>query len=137
MKPSRVLLPLALSLAAAAFSMQSISAQSGGVYTAAQAQSGATIYAAQCAVCHGAKLDGISGPPLAGPDFISKWSGSTADDLRDVIATQMPMTNPGSLKPGEVLDVLSYVLRQNHYPAGDTPLTEAKTKSVKIAQQPG
>jgi polar amino acid transport system substrate-binding protein len=86
-------------------------------------------------MCHGVKLEGISGPQLAGADFMSKWSGQTADDLRDVIATQMPLTSPGSLKPPEVLQVLSYILQQNKYPAGDTDLTDAKAKSVKIAKQ--
>ena len=136
MKLTRVLLPVALALAAsAAFTPHSISAQAGGVYTAAQAQAGATVYAAQCSTCHGAKLEGLSGPALAGDDFISKWTGQTADDLRDVIATQMPMTNPGSLKPDEVLSVLAYLLQQNKYPAGDSALTAAKTKSVKIVKQ--
>jgi mono/diheme cytochrome c family protein len=136
MKLTRVLLPLALSLAASAvLTTQSLSAQGAGVYTAAQAAAGATIYTAQCSMCHGAKLEGVSGPALAGADFMSKWSGQTADDLRDVIATQMPLTSPGSLKPAEVLSVLAYILQQNKYPAGDTPLTAAKTKSVKIVKQ--
>ena len=136
MKFSRVLLPVALALAAsAAFTPHSLSAQGGGVYTAAQAQAGATVFAAQCSACHGSKLEGISAPPLAGNDFISKWTGQTADDLRDVVATQMPMTDPGSLKPADVLAVVAYILQQNKYPAGDTALTAAKTKSVKIAKQ--
>jgi len=136
MKFTRVLVPVALALVASAtFTTHSLSAQSSGAYTAAQAKDGAAIYAAQCSQCHGVKLEGISGPALAGSDFISKWTGQTADDLRDVIATQMPLTSPGSLKPAEVLSVLSYILQQNKYPAGDAPLTAAKTKAVKIAKQ--
>ena len=136
MKFTRVLVPVALALVASAtFTTHSLSAQNSGAYTAAQAKDGAAIYAAQCSQCHGVKLEGISGPALAGPDFISKWTGQTADDLRDVIATQMPLTSPGSLKPAEVLSVLSYILQQNKYPAGDAPLTAAKTKAVKIAKQ--
>jgi mono/diheme cytochrome c family protein len=136
MKLIRVLAPLVLTLvASAAFTTQSLNAQSSGVYSAAQASAGAKIFAAQCSMCHGVKLEGISGPPLAGGDFMSKWTGQTADDLRDVIATQMPLTSPGSLKPPEVLQVLSYILEQNKYPAGATDLTAAKTKTVKIAKQ--
>jgi mono/diheme cytochrome c family protein len=137
MKISRAVLPLALCLvASAAFTAHSSSAQSAGVYTAAQAKDGATLYAAHCSECHGAKLDGISGPALAGSDFMAKWSGQTADDLRDVIATQMPLTAPGSLKPPEVLAVLAFILQQNGYPSGNAPLTAATTKTVKIAKQP-
>ena len=95
MKLVRVLAPLVLTLvASAAFTTQSLNAQSPGVYSAAQASAGAKIFAAQCSMCHGVKLEGISGPPLAGGDFMSKWTGQTADDLRDVIATQMPLTSP-------------------------------------------
>jgi mono/diheme cytochrome c family protein len=136
MKLSRVLPVLALSLiASAVLSTHSLSAQSTGVYTADQAKAGAAIYAAQCSACHGQKLEGISGPQLAGPDFMSKWTGQTADDLRDIIATQMPLTSPGSLKPPEVLEVLAYILQQNKYPTGDAPLTAPKTKTVKIVKQ--
>jgi len=136
MKFTRALPAIALALvASAAFTTHSLSAQSGGVYTADQAKAGAAIFAAQCAVCHGQKLDGVSAPPLAGSDFIGKWSGQTAGDLRDVIATQMPLTSPGSLKPNEVLQVLAYILQQNNYSAGANPLTADKAKTVKIAKQ--
>jgi mono/diheme cytochrome c family protein len=136
MKLSRALPAIALALVASAtFTTHSLSAQSSGVYTADQAKAGAAIFAAQCSVCHGQKLEGVSGPQLAGSDFMGKWSGQTADDLRDIIATQMPLTNPGSLKPDEVLQVLAYILQQNGYPAGDTALTAPKTKTVKIVKQ--
>ncbi len=136
MKLSRALPVIALSLiASAALSTHSLSAQSGGVYTADQAKAGAAIFAAQCSMCHGQKLEGGAGPQLAGSDFIGKWSGQTADDLRDVIATQMPLTSPGSLKPDQVLQVLAYILQQNGYPAGDSALTAPKTKTVKIVKQ--
>jgi mono/diheme cytochrome c family protein len=136
MKLSRALAPLAVLLVAiAAFTTHPISAQAPGVYTDAQAKAGATIYKTQCSACHGANLEGVSGPALAGTDFMSKWNGQTADDLRDFIATQMPLTAPGSLKPDEVLSVLSYILQQNKYPAGDAPLTAPKAKTVKIVKQ--
>jgi mono/diheme cytochrome c family protein len=137
MKLARVLAPVAVALiAAAASTAHPLSAQTtGGVYTAAQATAGAAIYTAQCSMCHGDKLEGVSGPPLAGSDFLAKWSGQTADDLRDIIATQMPLTAPGSLKPAEVMSVLAYILQQNKYPAGSTALTPAASKTVKIAKQ--
>lgn len=136
MKLSRTLPALALALVAAlALMPHPIAAQGGGVYTADQAKAGGAIVQAQCSVCHGDKLQGISGPQLVGPDFIGKWTGQTADDLRDIIATQMPLTNPGSLKPDQVMDVLAYILQQNKYPAGTTPLTPATAKTVKIVKQ--
>jgi mono/diheme cytochrome c family protein len=136
MKLSRALIPLAVALvASAAFTTQSISAQSTGAYTDAQAKAGLAIYTAQCSMCHGVKLEGVSGPALAGSGFISKWNGQTADDVRDIIATQMPLTSPGSLKPAEVLSVLAYILQQNKYPAGSAALTAPGSKKVKIVKQ--
>jgi S-disulfanyl-L-cysteine oxidoreductase SoxD len=124
-----------LTLAAlAVFSTSPLSAQGGGAYTAAQAKDGAAIFAAKCSVCHGVKLEGKVGPELAGSTFLATHDGQSADDLRDFIATAMPLTAPGSLKPAEVLAVLSYILQQNKFPAGDTPLTEASSKTVKIAK---
>jgi len=136
MKLTRALPALAVALiASATLTSHSLSAQDSGVYTADQAKAGAAIVTAQCTVCHGDKLEGVSGPQLVGKDFIAKWTGQTADDLRDIIATQMPLTNPGSLKPDQVMDVLAYILQQNKYPAGDTALTPAKSKTVKIVKQ--
>jgi mono/diheme cytochrome c family protein len=114
---------------------QPLAAQSTGVFTAAQAAQGATIYAAQCSMCHGDKLEGGVGPQLAGSDFIAKWTGQTADDVHDVVANQMPQSNPGSLTPAQALAVTAYILQQNKYPAGSTPLDAASLKGVKIAKQ--
>jgi mono/diheme cytochrome c family protein len=118
-----------------AFVAGPLAAQSSGPYTAAQAAAGATIYAAQCSSCHGAKLEGGAGPQLAGSDFIAKWTGQTADDVHYVVSTQMPQTAPGSLKPDEALALVAYILQQNKYPAGDAPLTAAKLTSIKIVKQ--
>jgi len=131
----RPLVAVGIAVAAAlAGSVLPLAAQTTGVYTAAQATQGAMIFAAQCATCHGAKLEGGAGPQLAGDDFIAKWSGQTADDVHYVVSTQMPMTNPGSLSPAEALAVLAYILQQNHYPAGPTALDAATLKTVKIAK---
>ncbi len=130
-------LVVATTLLAAASALHTgpLDAQSSGAYTAAQAAHGATIFAAQCASCHGANLEGGVGPQLAGDDFIAKWNGETAADVHDVVANQMPLSNPGSLKPDEALDVVAYILQQNRYAAGSTPLTAATLKSVTIAKQ--
>ena len=81
------------------------------------------------------QVEGISGPALAGKDFIAKWTGQTADDVYYTASTQMPLTAPGSLKPAEYLAVVAYILSKNKYPAGATALTSARLKAVKIAQQ--
>ena len=138
MKLSRAVLPIVLTLTITiALGPLTASAQSSGVYTAAQAQDGAAVYTANCAVCHGAKLEGVQGPSLAGSDFISRWNGKTAGDLYEFISALMPESAPGSLKPAEYLAVLTFLLQQNHYAAGSTPLTPARAKNVRIAKQGG
>ena len=110
-------------------------AQGSGVFTSAQAQQGAKLFSDDCAMCHGTDLSGGAGPPLAGKPFIGKWTGQTADDLHDVVSTQMPLTAPGSLKPGEYLALVAFILSKNGYPAGSAPLAKANLKSITIKAQ--
>jgi mono/diheme cytochrome c family protein len=136
MKYTPAILTLAASLCASALlGPPTLAAQGNGAYTAAQAADGAAIFATKCSVCHGAQLQGKVGPALAGPSFIASYEGQTADDVRDFIATAMPLTAPGSLKPNEVLAVLSFILQKNRYDAGNIPLTEPTSKTIKIATQ--
>jgi mono/diheme cytochrome c family protein len=133
---TRVLLSLSLALAAAAgLTLAPAGAQSTGVYSAAQAATGAGAYAASCAACHGVHLEGIAGPSLAGDAFLARWTGKTASDLNDFVSALMPQDNPGSLKPDEYLALLAFILQQNKYPAGPSALTAAKLKTVKLAKQ--
>jgi alcohol dehydrogenase (cytochrome c) len=50
----------------------------------------------------------------------------------------MPSNAPGSLKPEEYADVLSFVLSSNKYPAGKTelPTDPSALKGVKMAAAP-
>jgi mono/diheme cytochrome c family protein len=56
----------ALAATAAVTQAQAPRTVQDGVYTAAQATRGGTVYGQQCASCHGATLQGASGPPLPG-----------------------------------------------------------------------
>jgi cytochrome c len=132
---TRVLLSLSIALAATAVLTAPAVAQSTGVYTAAQAQTGATLYAASCTACHGAHLEGVAGPSLSGDAFLARWAGKTAADLNDFVSALMPQDNPGSLKPDEYVALEAFILQQNKYPAGPNALTAAKMKSVKLVKQ--
>ncbi len=104
------------------------------LYTAAQAEAGAQHYAALCAVCHGAQLQGVVGPALKGPNFASAKSGFAVGDIFTIIANNMPASDPGSLAPDVYVKVMAYVLQQNGYPSGTTPLTYnmAAASDVKL-----
>ena len=77
-------------------------------YTKQQVAQGGEIYAKDCAVCHGANLQGVSAPALTGASFgRSHLNGS---QLRTVVVQTMPLTAPGSLKPDEYAAVMAYLL---------------------------
>lgn len=106
-----------------------------GVYTQAQADRGKTAYADQCASCHGADLTGGEmAPPLAGGEFMQGWDGLTVGDLFDRVRTSMPQNAPGSLTPQQNVDILSFVLASNKFPAGATelPTEAAALKQIKV-----
>lgn len=101
-------------------------------FTTQQANKGAAVYKAQCAMCHGAKLNNGGAPKLAGAEFLKKWSGNTVDDFHFITQSTMPQTNPGGLKEQEYLDVVAYVLQQNGFKAGTTALKTADLKKYTI-----
>jgi PQQ-dependent dehydrogenase (methanol/ethanol family) len=89
----------------------SIAAAAQGTYTASQASAGATVYTQSCAQCHGANLQGQSGPPLKGRSIDRGYP--TAAKLYDFIRTQMPYNAPGSLSKTQYQEVTAYLLQQN------------------------
>ena len=92
------------------------------IYTAAQATAGATVFSANCAMCHGAALQGMAGPTLIGQSFAASSNGYTIGAIFGEIAEQMPAGNPGSLTHDQYADVMAFILSKNGYPAGAKPL---------------
>ena len=86
-----------------------------GVFTARQASRGETRFRQVCAACHG-----IS--EFRGGRFRLTWVGRTVGDLFQSISTRMPEDDPGSLSPDEYSAIISYLLRENGYPAGEEDL---------------
>jgi mono/diheme cytochrome c family protein len=88
---------------------------------------GVTVYAQQCASCHGAKGEGIApNPRLVGTeprDFtfarnpaLAKTIGNYwpyATTLYDYVNRAMPFATPGSLSPDDVYSVVAYLLVEN------------------------
>lgn len=88
------------------------SAQKGTApYTLGQVHTGKALYGQQCAVCHGAQLQGISAPALAGSAF--GRSHLTISQLRNVVTVDMPLTAPGTLAPQQYSAIMAYLLAAN------------------------
>jgi len=68
-----------------------------GVYSAAQAARGQTLYTAECASCHGKAMEGTIGPPTAGDGFLANYSARPLATLVDKIQKTMPASSPGTL----------------------------------------
>jgi alcohol dehydrogenase (cytochrome c) len=104
-----------------------------GSFTADQASDGATVYSQSCASCHGATLQGQSGPPLTGAVFAkSLVAYSTAQQMYDFISKQMPANAPGSLTAAQYLSVTAYLLQQNGFASGSHPLDATNLGSVNL-----
>jgi alcohol dehydrogenase (cytochrome c) len=87
-------------------------------YTKQQVAQGSDLYSKECAVCHGANLQGVSAPALTGPGFAR--SHLNASQLRVVVTQTMPLTAPGALKPDEYAAVMAFLLSYDCVqPAGE------------------
>lgn len=114
------------------------------------AASGAALFAAQCATCHGAKGEGAAGNP-PGPALVGRepregfgfgndpklvrtvgnyWPEATT--LFDYIKRTMPLNAPGSLSDNDVYSLTAHLLAANEIlPAGAT-LDSASLMAVRM-----
>jgi len=126
------------SLGAQAAAAPSARTVADGVYTDAQAERGLASYKSACLECHGADLTGDGfAPALAGPEFLGNWTDLSVGDLFERIRISMPPSGPAGIKPEDKIDIVSYMLKYNKFPAGTTEL-EAKLeglKQIKIEQK--
>ncbi len=94
-----------------------------GVYTKEQAKRGEELYAQNCSSCHGPDLSGNDeAAALSGPAFLASWDGLSVGDLSNRVRVSMPPNNLGQLSRQQIVDILSYVLSVNSFPAGKAEL---------------
>jgi S-disulfanyl-L-cysteine oxidoreductase SoxD len=90
------------------------------------ATAGAKVYATNCAVCHGEKLEGNPAKGIGGDKLIggrgslatktpvktveSYWPYATT--LFDYVKRTMPFSSPGSLSDDDVYNVVAYILSE-------------------------
>jgi alcohol dehydrogenase (cytochrome c) len=119
-------LPFGLSLiglVAACSPSEDTSEASIATYHAEQAERGALVYQAQCALCHGTALQGGgAGPALSGEAFDSRWSEQSMSALVQLISTSMPPAGSSDLTQEDFLDVTAYILQNNQILASERPL---------------
>ena len=118
----------ALLIAAVAAGAQAPKSVKAGVYTAAQAERGQTLFRSKCASCHA--------PNRFTDDlFYTSFAGKPLWEMYDVISDSMPEDDPGGMKPEEYADVIAYLLQLNKFPAGAEDLTPSKDVLIAIMME--
>jgi hypothetical protein len=120
-----------------ALALQTGPALGDGIYTDQQAMRGQSLYQKRCASCHGANLDGRTGPPLTGDDFLSSWDSHSLLELGNKILKTMPKDDTAPLTPQESADLLAYILQAGRFPSGraELVLSEAPLKGVTFPRR--
>ena len=109
-----------------------------GIFNEDQATRGKQLYVGNCSVCHQEGLQGADlAPALKGESFVLRWSDSSVDDMFTAISASMPADAPGSLTPQQYLDIVTYLLQQNSFPAGKEEIKAdpALLKTITITKQ--
>jgi hypothetical protein len=106
-----------------------------GVYAAAQAQRGNTAYLDKCAGCHRDDLSGYQG--VLKSDFMRLWREDNLQNLYTIIKNTMPRSAPASLSDGTYLDILTFILQANDFPAGAHELTMEALPNIQIEEKSG
>ena len=112
-----------------------------GVYTAEQANRGEAAYNMNCAPCHRETLEGnAEALSLKGERFVESWRDDRLSSLLTHMRMRMPrrpVGEPGSLKESTYVEILSYLLKANGYPAGSADLTLDSAASIQMVARQG
>ena len=128
---------LLLLLAVAALAAEASRSIWDGVFSADQVARGKKIYKAECADCHGEKLEGIDkASPLTGPIFFKNWTNKSIDRLIATTRRTMPPDDPNTYSRQLCTDVIVYILSENGYPTGKTDLAPDAPDLRQIVIEP-
>ncbi len=97
-----------------------------GVYSKAQADGAKAQFDKLCAECHAftvATKRKAEDLPLGDEPFFKNWEGKPLAELVSLIVFTMPNDGRAAVEEAEALNLVAYMLQQNGFPAGSTPLT--------------
>ena len=100
-----------------------------GVFTSAQASRGQVQFEQTCMACH-------TFAEHTGRKFVAKWTGTTLNELFELISTTMPEVEPGSLKPEQYASIVAFFLKESGYPEGQQELPSDLDALKKIRVEP-
>jgi hypothetical protein len=109
-----------------------------GVYNSAQASRGAAEYEKNCIGCHRGNEQNVNPESrLRGDQFMQRWREDTVESLFSLVKATMPRRDPGSLSENVYLDIITYLLQENGFPAGKEELSIDALKDVRIEGKDG
>jgi mono/diheme cytochrome c family protein len=106
-----------------------------GVYTTVQADRGRAAFLASCQRCHNADLSGDRGPALKGERFMTSWGGGNVGRLFEKIRDTMPTFATSTIDEATKLDIVTFILQTNGFPAGTAELKADELDSIQILAQ--
>ncbi|MFP6840458.1 MAG: PQQ-binding-like beta-propeller repeat protein [Pseudohongiellaceae bacterium] len=107
------------------------------VLFASQADAGAQAYAANCAVCHGANLQGSAlGPILSGQSFLGQWGRQSPADFYNYIKANMPPADNDSVSDEDYINIVAHVMRSSGV-ADTNPMLTAQSDYPLASNIPG
>ena len=101
-----------------------------GVYTDEQATRGKQEYANHCQRCHGPELTDTR--EIVGSRFLERWREDRLDTLFNYVRDAMPRQQGRSLQDDTYLDIFTYMLARNGFPAGKEPLAISQLLSIYL-----
>jgi len=107
-----------------------------GVYSETQAARGKVEYTTHCASCHRDDLSGYN-DILKGARFMEKNREAALHMFFEKTKTTMPRGAPASLTDKAYVDIVSYVLKVNEFPAGAAELRVEDLQKVRVVGKEG
>ncbi|MDB5698681.1 MAG: cytochrome c class [Alphaproteobacteria bacterium] len=95
---------------------------------------GGALYSQACATCHGAQLEGGTGPALASVAALNHPEGAKASaaDLAKWIRLNMPVADPGSLSTAQADDLSAFLLARSRVSWGAEPLSATNSATILL-----
>ncbi len=100
-----------------------------GVFTSDQASRGREQFELTCRACH-------TVADHTGAKFEAKWTGTTLNELFELMSNVMPKEDPGSLKPEQYASIVAFFLKESGYPEGQKELPSDVDVLKKIRVDP-
>ncbi len=122
-RTSGALIGTALLVTVAYAFAQANAGSSAPSFTSAQAQKGQGLYNANCSLCHGVNLEGVSAPALNGPNGNVQWQ--SVGGVYGYMITTMPVGNAGGLRPTDYADIMAFLLKEHGHRPGSAELTSS------------